>query len=70
MALGAFGYREAARALGLQRPPKFAHGVEAAAPDRRWLLGCYHVSQQNTFTGRLTVEMLDAVFNRAAELSR
>ena len=70
VALGAFGYREATRALGLQRPPKFAHGVEVAAAGDRWLLGCYHVSQQNTFTGRLTAEMLDAVFNRAAELSR
>jgi uracil-DNA glycosylase len=70
VALGAFGYREAARVLGVAGAPRFAHGAEVLAPDGRWLLGSYHVSQQNTFTGRLTAEMLDAVFDRARQLAR
>jgi uracil-DNA glycosylase len=69
VALGAFGYREAARALGATRVPKFAHGVEVAVGGGRTLIGSYHVSQQNTFTGRLTEEMLDAIFDRARELA-
>jgi len=73
VALGAFGWDGALRALrGLgaapPRPrPKFGHGAEAAIGE--WtLLGCYHPSQQNTFTGRLTEPMLDGVFARAREL--
>ncbi len=69
IALGGFGHAEMARLMGFSPRPKFGHGSEATAPDGRILLGCYHVSQQNTFTGRLTEEMLDSVFRRAIELS-
>jgi uracil-DNA glycosylase family 4 len=72
--LGAFAWDAALRvraALGEPAPrpkPRFGHGAEAAGA--RWtLLGCFHPSQQNTFTGKLTEAMLDAVFARARELA-
>ena len=77
VALGALGFehawRAAAETRGLPNSPRptFGHGVEYAlgqAGRPLFLLGSYHPSQQNTFTGRLTEAMLDVVFSRAREL--
>src|SRR3712207_6992792 len=51
---------------GIKPKPKFGHGAEIASGDLV-LLGCYHPSQQNTFTGVLKPEMLDAVLLRRSE---
>jgi uracil-DNA glycosylase family 4 len=73
VALGTFAWDSCLRAaleLGAQRvrpKPRFGHGAQADL-GAYTLLGCYHVSQQNTFTGKLTQDMLDAIFTRAALL--
>jgi uracil-DNA glycosylase len=49
--------------------PAFGHGVRCDLPGAPTMLGCYHVSQQNTFTGRLTPTMLDGVLALAREIA-
>ena len=66
--LGAFAWGAALRLLDVRPKPKFGHGAEVRAGNLT-LLGCYHPSQQNTFTGVLTPPMLDAVLLRARELT-
>ncbi len=74
LALGSFawdGALRALRALGYETPrpkPRFGHRAEGEVGPYR-LLGSYHPSQQNTFTGKLTAPMLDDVLARARELS-
>lgn len=66
--LGAFAYEAVGRLTGLRPRPKFAHGREVALPGGLTAVCSYHPSQHNTFTGRLTVPMFDAVFARARAL--
>lgn len=74
LCLGAFAWDAALRVLALDgasipRPkPKFGHAAEAAV-GAYTLLGCFHPSQQNTFTGVLTPPMIDAVLTRARALA-
>ncbi len=68
--LGAFAWEAACRLYGIKPRPKFGHGAELEPPGGGpVLLGCFHPSQQNTFTGKLTEPMTDAVFLRARELA-
>jgi uracil-DNA glycosylase len=73
VALGSFAWDGALRALAargveIPRPrPRFAHGAEASIGPYV-LVGCYHPSQQNTFTGKLTAGMMERVFERARQL--
>lgn len=71
VALGGFAWQAALRlpdAVGM-RKPRFGHGVIAELPSGVRLLGCYHPSQQNMFTGRLTPAMLDDTFRDAKQLA-
>jgi uracil-DNA glycosylase len=74
VALGAYGWAGALRGLaaaGVALPsprPRFGHAAEVALDDVT-LLGCYHPSQHNTFTGRLTPDMLDEVLGHARSLA-
>lgn len=76
VALGKIGwdaYLRARRTMGAPVPrplPRFGHGAQAEMPDGVILLGSFHPSQQNTFTGRLTRPMLNTVFRRARALAR
>jgi uracil-DNA glycosylase family 4 len=78
--LGGFAWQAIWPTLGrcgfaVPRPrPAFGHGVEVSVsgprtPDSVFVIGCYHPSQQNTFTGRVTPAMLDAIFTRARSLA-
>ncbi|MGA0957675.1 MAG: uracil-DNA glycosylase [Ilumatobacteraceae bacterium] len=67
--LGAFAYEAACREFSVKPRPKFGHGVEAESPSGVSLVCSFHPSQQNTFTGRLTEPMFDAIFERVAELT-
>jgi uracil-DNA glycosylase len=75
MCLGSFAWDAALRlrtALGHAPPkprPRFGHNVLALEGEPLPLLGCFHPSQQNTFTGKLTMPMMDAVFKHARALA-
>ena len=65
--LGAYAWDAACRLLAIRPKPRFGHRSEHRVEGGPLLIGCFHPSQQNTFTGKLTEEMTDAVFERARE---
>jgi uracil-DNA glycosylase len=67
--LGQFGYQALCTVLGVRPRPAFGHGEEVALADGRTIVCSYHVSQQNTFTGKLTEPMFDAVLRRSRSLA-
>ena len=67
--LGGFAWDAAARLHGVRPKPRFGHAAEHPLPGGTTLLGCFHPSQQNTFTGRLTESMMDSVLSRARALA-
>ena len=68
--LGQFAYDVMVRELGIRPKAKFGHGVEVPVPDTERTIVCsFHPSQQNTFTGKLTEEMFDAIFQRTRALT-
>ena len=78
VALGQFGYQVICNLMNIKPRPKFGHGVTVPIPENKLvgrsfgggnILSSYHPSQQNTFTGRLTEQMLDDVFITARELA-
>ncbi len=69
VALGQFGWDAVCSHYRVRPKPRFGHAAEAPLPEGRTLVGSYHVSQQNTFTGKLTPDMLDRVFARAREIA-
>jgi|GEM_PF-3554310 len=74
VSLGKLAWDQTCRLPGISQylstpRPKFSHAGEVRLETGLWLVGSYHPSQQNTFTGRLTEPMLDNVFARVAELA-
>jgi uracil-DNA glycosylase family 4 len=69
IALGQFAYQVVAGELGIKPRPRFSHGLEVSSPGGVQVLCSYHVSQQNTFTGKLTPEMFDEILARAGSLA-
>ncbi len=68
LCLGAYAWAAACRIYGVKPRPRFFHRAEHELAPGKFMLASFHPSQQNTFTGKLTEPMLDAVFARAREL--
>lgn len=67
LCLGSIAWTSVHRLLGHRPLPSFGHGAESTSQTGMTILGCYHPSQQNTFTGRLTMDMLVTVMQRFAD---